>query len=411
MSDRTKKIIFAIVFAILSIAIGLGLWYFFFRPLVAPTGPTTAPGTPTGELPSAGTGGPAGGAEPSGPGALQPSGAVPIQPGVPTEVAPSRVTLIQDSVTQAVVPSKDGDGARFYNPEDGRFYRVNADGTVTALADKQFLNVKTVSWANRDDQAILEFPDGSNVFYNFDSKRQVTLPKHWRDFDFSPDDGQIAAKSVGLDPSNRFLIVSNPDGNEAKAVESLGTNADKVLVNWSPNNQVIAFSSTGNPQSEGAQEVLLIGENRENFKSLVVPGRGFLPNWSPTGRQILYSVYHERTQMKPSLWISGGVGDQIGEDRRSINLQTWADKCAWKNETQVICGVPQTLDTGAGLARDNFSGVPDDIFLVDLRTGVSTKISTSDQTHPIRSPVLSDDGKKLMFSDAANGRLYSYDLP
>ncbi|MFH1077769.1 MAG: hypothetical protein V1745_00590 [Patescibacteria group bacterium] len=410
MSDRTKKIIFAIVFAILSIAIGLGLWYFFFRPLIAPTTPTTPGTTPTGELPTAGTGGPTGGTVTE-PGTLTPSGVVTIQPGVPTQVAPSRVTLIQDSVTQAVTAGSDGDGARFYNPEDGRFYRVNADGTVTALSDKQFLNVKTVDWANRDDQAILEFPDGTNVFYNFDTKRQVALPKHWRDFDFSPDDSQIAALSIGLDPSNRFLLVSNPDGNEAKAIEALGNNADKVLVSWSPNNQVIAFSNTGDAQGDGAQEVLLVGENRENFKSLIVPGRGFLPNWSPTGKQILYSVYHERTNLKPSLWISGGVGDTIGEDRRSINLQTWADKCAWKDETQLICGVPQTLDTGAGLARDDYASVPDDIFLVDLRTGVSTKINSADQVHPIRNPVLNADKTKLMFSDASNGRLYSYDLP
>ncbi|MCI0479578.1 hypothetical protein L0Y59_03455 [Candidatus Uhrbacteria bacterium] len=409
MSDRTKKIIFAILFALISVAIGLGLWYFFFRPLVAPPTPAVEE-TPGGELPTAGTGGP-GVFEPTEPGALTPGVPVQIRPGVPTAVTPTRVTLLQDTVTQAVVPDGKGDGARFYNPEDGRFYRVNADGTVTALGDKQFLNVKNVNWANRDDQAILEFPDGSNVFYNFDTKRQVTLPKHWQDFDFSPDDGRVAALSVGLDPSNRFLIVSNPDGNEAQAVEALGDNAERVLVNWSPNNQVIAFSFTGNPQGEGAQEVLLIGENRENFKSLIVPGRGFLPNWSPTGRQVLYSVYHERTEMKPSLWISGGVGDAIGEDRRSINLQTWADKCAWKDETQVVCGVPRTLDTGAGLARDRFQSVPDDIFLVDLRTGVSTKISTPEQNHPIRNPVLSADKKKLMFSDAANGRLYSYDLP
>lgn len=409
MSDRTKKVLFAVIFAILSIAIGFGLWYFFFRPLVTP--PTVAPtAPPAGQLPTAPTGAPTS-VGVTQPGALTPSAPVPIAPGVTTPVTPpTGVTLLQDSVTQAVAPSKDG-GARFYNPEDGRFYRVNPDGTVSLISEKQFSNVQTVSWAKKDDQAILEFPDGTNVFYDFQTKRQVTLPKHWSDFDFSPDDANVAAKSVGLDPSNRFLVVSNPDGNEAKAIESLGSNADRVIVDWSPNNQVVAFSMTGNAQSEGAQEILLIGENRENFKSLIVPGRGFTPSWSPTGRQILYSVYHERTDLKPSLWVSGGAGDDIGADRRSINLQTWADKCAWKDESQIICGVPQSLDTGAGLARQNFAGVPDDVYLVDLRTGVSTKISTPDEIHPIRNPVLSADKKKLIFSDASTGRLYSYDLP
>jgi Tol biopolymer transport system component len=411
MSDRTKKLIFAVVFVILSIAIGVGLWYFFFRPLIAPQAPKPSE-APAGELPTAGAGGPRATTTPTAiPAGLQPGVPIPIRPGATTVTELPRVTLLHDAVTQAVSPSKDGKGARFYNPEDGRFYRVNADGTVTLLADKQFLNVKNVDWANRDDQAILEFPDGTNVFYNFDTKRQVTLPKHWEDFSFAPDDSQVAAKSVGLDPSNRFLLVSNPDGNEAKAIEPLGQNKDKVIVDWSPNTQVVAFSFTGQPQTEGAQEVLLIGENRENFKSLIVPGRGFLPNWSPTGKQILYSVYHERTDLKPSLWITGGVGDSIGEDRRSINLATWADKCAWKDETQVICGVPQSLDLGAGLARKKFESVPDDVYLVDLRTGVSTKINTPDQIYPISNPILSADKKKMMFTDSVTGRLYSYDLP
>ncbi|MCR4279065.1 MAG: hypothetical protein NUV81_04185, partial [bacterium] len=57
MSLRTKKILFAIGFVIVSIGIGLGLWYVFFRPLIAPpseTPPTSLPG----ELPTANVGSP-----------------------------------------------------------------------------------------------------------------------------------------------------------------------------------------------------------------------------------------------------------------------------------------------------------------------------------------------------------------
>jgi Tol biopolymer transport system component len=410
MSDRAKKIIFAAAFIVLSIAIGFGLYYFFFRPLVNPPTPVV-PGGPVGTLPTAPGGVPGTGVEPTAPGGLQPAGPGTGVPGAPTPGTPvSRTTLLRDGVTQAVAAGANGQGARFYNPEDGRFYRVNADGTITALGDKQFFNVDNVSWGKRDDRAVIEFPDGSNVFYDFDSKRQVTLPKHWEDFSFSPDDERIAAKSIGLDPSNRFLIVSKADGNEAQAIEALGKNADKAVVQWSPNSQVIAFAKTGRPQAEGAEEVYLIGENHENFKSLIVPGRGFLPNWSPAGRQILYSVYHERDELRPSLWISGGVGDDIGENRKGLNLNTWADKCAWRSESELICGVPQTVAVGAGLAPDKYASVPDDVYRVNLATGVSTKINTPDQIHPIRQPVMSADKSKLLFTDAVTGRLYSYDL-
>lgn len=411
MNDRTKKILFAIVFVLASIGIGWMLYYFFFQPLIQPETISTEEQTPPlGSLPSAGEATDRPPTATSSGGGLTGSPTIPGLTDTGIETPPSNAVLLRDGITQSLAPSMNGQGARFYNPDDSRFYRVNTDGSITTLGDKQFFNLKNVDWGNRSDKAILEFPDGSNVFYDFETRRQVTLPQHWQDFTFSPDDENIAAKSIGLDPSNRFLLIAKADGNEAKAIEPLGQNADKTLVSWSPNNQVIAFALTGTPQPEGAQEVLLVGENHENFKSLIVPGRGFLPNWSPTGRQIVYSVYHERDSLKPSLWIAGGAADDIGENRRRLNLNTWADKCVWESEEALICGVPQQLELGAGLARDRFASVPDDLYRVDLRTGVSTKINTPAQIYPIKNPVLNKDSNQLLFSDAVTGRLYRYDL-
>lgn len=408
MSDKNKKIIFAVVFIFLSIAIGVGLYILFFKPLIAPV-EITEEESQFKNLPKAGVGGPRPGvAEPAEPGGL-PISAGEEPEGVPTG-AETKTYLLRDAVTQALKPSPNG-GARFYSPNDGRFYKMNADGSISTLSEKQFFNVEEVSWGNRDDKAVLEFPDGSNVVYDFEAKKQVTLPKHWEDFNFSPDDERIVSKSIGLDPSNRFLIVSKTDGNEAQAIESLGNNGHLAQPVWSPNNQIIAFSKTGNPQPEGAEEIFLIGENHEKFKSLIVPGRGFMPNWSPTGREILYSVFHERDDYKPSLWISLGSGDQIGEARRGLNLNTWANKCAWRNDEELFCGVPQSLGVGAGMDPERYSNIPDDIYRVNLKTGVSTKISTPDQIHPVRQPIVSADGKQLIFTDSVTGRLYKYDLP
>ncbi len=407
MTPRVKKILFAVGFIVISIGIGIGLWYLFFRTFTQPE-PTPETGdTLTGQLPGAGTGAPflqGGGEEP---GTLTPS------PGTGAGGAgaegSSGVILLQDRVTQSVVPSSDG-GARFYSPEDGRFYHLNANGDIERLGDKQFFNVENVSWAEQSDKAILEFPDGRNVLYDFDTRRQTTLPQHWEDFSFSPDDEQVVSKSVGLDERSRFLILTSPDGSEARAIEPLGSNEDLVIPSWSPNNQVVAFALTGSPQPDGAQQVLLVGENGENFKSIIAPGRGFLPSWSPAGKQVLFSVYHERTELKPEIWIAGGEGNSIGENRRSLKLNTWADKCAWQNETAIICGVPQSLDFGAGLAPQNFRSTPDDVYRIDLTSGVASKISTPDQNYPIRQPVLSPDGRTLYFTHAVNGRLYQYDL-
>lgn len=409
LAERTKKILFIIGFIAASVVISAGLYYFFFKPLTGPTPISPSEQLPTATLPTAGAGQPGQGTT-TPPGSLTPSGAVtPGGTGAPT--GPADVLLLRDGVTRNLAAATTGDGGRFYNPDDGRYYRVDADGNIIVLSDKQFFNVDNTTWSPKANNAILEFPDGSNVLYDFDAKRQVTLPKHWEGFAFSPDGSQIEGKSISLDASNRFMFVSASDGNEAHAVAALGDNADKVIPSWSPNQQVLAFSKTGTAQADGSQEIYLVGSNGENFKSLIVPGRGFQPSWSPSGDHILYSVYHERDALKPSLWVSGGSGDNIGEGRRSLNLQTWADKCAWRSEAELICAVPQQLDDGAGLLEERSRSVPDNIFRVDLTTGVSTQINSADQTHPVLHPVVSSDGKKLIFTDGATGQLFEYALP
>ncbi len=405
MSERAKKILFAIFFVSFSIGMGYLLYWMLWRARLPQPAPTTAPGL-TGQLPGAGPGG-ARPLAPSAPGELPVSlgglGAVPETP-----VLPSKTQLLRDGVTQAITSNGDGNGARFYNPEDGRFYRVTPDGTIKLLSEKQFFNVDKVSWGKKTDAAIMAFPDGSKLFYDFEGKRQVTLPKHWEEFEFAPDDRRVAAKSIGVDPDNRFLIVSNPDGTEAKAIEPLGDNADKAHVAWSPGGQIVAYSMTGEAQAENGQQIIFVGQNHENFKSLIAPGLGFVPNWSPSGKQLLFSVWGTSSDNKPGLWIAAGDTANLGANRKNLNLNTWADKCAWADETNLYCGVPRNLPSDAGVLRSQFTTLPDDVYHVDLALGIALKISAPDQTHPIRQPVISKN--KMIFTDAETGKLYSYAL-
>lgn len=411
MTDRAKKILFAVFFVAASAGMGYGIYWMLFRTQATPPPPTTPPGL-EGQFPQAGAGTGTAGVIPTTPGELPPSAGVPVAPGggAGGPSLPSGTTLLRDSVTQAIVPATDGNGARFYNPDDGRFYRVSADGTVTVLGDKQFFNVNDVSWANQQDEAILQFPDGSNVFYDFQTQRQVTLPKHWDAFGFSPNDDKVAAKSIGNDPDNRYLIVTNPDGSEARAIETLGDNADSAFVSWSPTGQIVGYSTTGDPQSGNQQQILFIGQNRENFKSITAPGQGFVPNWSPTGKQILFSVYDPATDNKPLLYVASGDTNTMGARRKSLGLNTWADKCVWSGDSELFCAVPQDLPANAGVLRSQFATLPDDVYRIDLAIGSAVKINAPDQNYSVRQPVVNKDKTKFIFSDAVSGKLYSYDL-
>lgn len=412
MSERTKKILFAVFFVSFSIGMGYLLFTLFFRARAPQVVVTTPEEQVAGQLKPAGAGTPQGTTPTAAPGAFPEAEVVP-ETAVPEQLPPteSRVLLLQDTVTQAVTPSSDGNGARFYNPEDGRFYKVNPDGSITLLGDKQFFNVEQVDWGNQKDHAILEFPDDTKVYYDFEQQKQVVLPKHWSEFEFAQNDQKVAAKSMGIDPENRFLITSKPDGTEARAIEALGENADLAHISWSPSGQIVGYAFTGEAQSgDLQQEVLFVGQNHENFKSIIAPGADFLPNWSLSGKQILFSTWSPASSGKPNLWVTSGDPATMGAGRRNINIQTWADKCVWADESNIYCGVPQNLPEDAGLQRQQFNTLPDDVYHINLKTGVSEKISTEDQTHPITNPVLNRDQSKLIFSDSGSGKLYSYDL-
>ena len=400
-----------ISFVLVTIGIAYVIYRVFFKTTTVLTPALPSPQS-TGQLPSSKTGAPT---------AVQPS---PLAEGLPSSaaLAPSgtipptgaptlpRTLVLRSELTQSISANPTGTGIRSYNAEDGKFYRVMDDGTAIPLSNQSFYNVDHVTWGKSTDQAVIRFPDGSKVLYDFRNQKQVTLPKQWEDFDFSPQDDHVVAKSLGNNEDNRFLIVAKPDGTQAKIVESLGNNQDKVQVSWSPNNQVIAFSGTGEPLGYDRQQLLLIGQNHENFKGLVVEGRGFTPNWSPSGQNLLYSTYQTENGYRPMLWLSGASGDNVNANRHSIGLQTWADKCAWQNEQTVVCAVPRELGEGAGFQRQAFANVPDSIVRVNVETGTVTNLGQPDGNPSIDHMVLSSDGQYAYYNDAVTGRLVRFAL-
>ena len=391
------QIVGIILFVSLSILIGLGLYFMFFRgPVpITPSGTTPTTGTPVqfpssggatstdrpivepgGQLPSSGTGGTINGFQEAG-------------------QAPTVRQLVNTNAKNINVSAS---GAKFYNQKDGKFYRIDGQGNVSALSDTVFFGVEQVTWSPASDESIIEYPDGSNIYYDFQTKKQVTLPQHWENFSFDTGGTQIVAKSVGFDDSNRWLIAANPDGTNVEFIEPMGNNADKVMVDWSPNRQYLALSRTGEAQGISDQKVLLIGKNGENYKSLSIPGRGLQTQWSPTGDQLLYSVYSSRSDYKPELWITGTAVGAIDSNRRPLSVQTWVEKCTFTNDTAVYCGVPTKLETGSGFQPSLANTTPDSLVRIDLKTG-SRELINLDQTHTIDTIFVSDDGQKLLFTD------------
>lgn len=405
--QRYKKIFMVGGFVLLVLILGYALYALFFRPSLAPAPPQPGVSTTTG-----------GGLPVAGPGKGQ---IVPSEEaeGLPAEGGGSGANQIaQGGLTQtaalASLPtigatlSGDGTDVQYYSRDDGKFYRIDPSGQVEALSDQVFHQVKDVTWAPDKKSAILEYPDGANIIYDFPTKKQITLPAHWQDFSYSPSGDRIVMKSIANDPDASWLAIVGSDGSNVRGIEQIGKNADSVYPAWSPSNQMVAMYTEG--VDFDRQEVYFVGLNQENFKSTIVEGRGFDPKWSPAGDRLLYSVYSSKNDLKPNLWLVNASGDNIGTDRRNLNLETWADKCTFTDNASLYCAVPKTLDQGAGLFPEMAQNTADQLYKIDLNTGAKRLIAIPDGDYTIAGLMASGDGRNLFFTDKNSGKLYKIRL-
>jgi len=403
-----KKIILIITFILAVILTGYFIYFLFFKPVL--TGTKTTPGATTtlsGQLPTAGQGQPA----------TTTGEIVTTEEGLPVSgtIADTKanggltqVTALNSVSTLNPSLSNNGKDVQYYNTNDGKFYRINKDGGTTAISDKVFHNVETVTWSPTEDKAILEYPDGSNIVYDFNTQKQITLPQHWKDFNFSTNGDKIVMKSMGIDRDNRWLAITNTDGSKVQAIEPLGDNEADVYTDWSPNNQMIAMYVEG--VDFNRQEIYFVGLNDENFKSTVIEGRGFQPKWSPTGNQLVYSVYSSDNNMKPQLWAVDAQGDNIGNNRHRLNVETWAEKCVFSEQTKLYCAVPESLQEGAGLFPELAKNTKDNLYQIDIKTGLKKLIAVPDSSYNMSNLIVTEDGSNLFFTDSNTQQLYKIKL-
>lgn len=300
----------------------------------------------------------------------------------------------------------------YYDRPTGKFFRQSSDGTnKSVLTDAVYRDVETITWDPNGTKAVLTFPDDSKVLYDFNQKKQYTLPRELNEFSFSPNGDQLASKYLDAQhPDNQWLMVSRPDGTGAQSIEQLGENARKVTTSWSPNNSVIAtFEQSTNASSS---EIIFLGKSGENLPSAQVDGRGFIPNWSPDGNRVLYSTYSDVTDNAPHLYLMDGSADRLGQNILDLNLDTRADKCVFSQDNHtVFCAVPYYPVSNSGPQPSLAFSVPDNIYSIDLLRGSATLVArpvdgSQRQRFSMGSIKLSTDESTLYFTDTQTGYLH-----
>ncbi len=419
---KSRRILLIIVFILLVIAFGALIYFVFLRDIVQPTNTndntnqsgnlptnTTLPntnivnGVPTNTISNANS--------------LVNTrivGNVNIGPSQIADGGETRTSVVEFANAQGFTATPDGNSLRYYDRDTGQFYLLDALGNRVLLSDNIFPQAESISWSPADNRAIITFPDGRNIIYDFDREDQISLPSSWNDITFSPGGDALGFKNDSDVESERWLAVSADDGSEVRAIEPLGDQANNVDVNWSPTGQVLA---TYREALNGtAQQIILIGTQGENFKSITTTGRGFEGTWSPSGSQLLYSVYSSDTRFNPVLYLVDATGDNVGANTINLGLQTWSSKCTFAHtESAAYCAVPRFLPDGSGIVPEAAVDTNDTFYKIDLQTGQRTPIAiptltTGDSDYTATNLVVSGTDQVLYFTDANTGNIFSFRL-
>ncbi|MEA2089076.1 MAG: WD40 repeat domain-containing protein [Patescibacteria group bacterium] len=314
----------------------------------------------------------------------------------------NEIKKISESIVKGITMNLNGDKLVYYNKNDGKFYAIDKNGESILMSEKTFYDVQNITWSPNKDKAVLEYPDGSNIVYNFTTDKQTTLPKNWEEFSFSLDNKQIITKNFSSYSENNHLIIADINSGRSKIIENLGNKAGNFQLAWSPDNQVVAFFIE--PVDFDHQEIYLIGQHNENFKSIIVEGYGFQGKWNLKGDKILYSVYNNKNNYEPALWIA----TKHGTYKKRIYLNTWAEKCSFYNNNIIYCGVPQYLEEMMGINPNYAIDINDDIYKIDLNKNSIEKIITTERN--VEKIMVDNSEKTLYFIDRRTGRLYQIDL-
>jgi len=304
-------------------------------------------------------------------------------------------------------------GFSYYEPNSGALYRLTSSGERIELIRDRFPSVERIVWDAFGDRAILSFPDGSSVMVNFTTNERISLPRGGRDYVFQGDSGDVVFNFVTSDPSRNFLVMGTPDGSEARAIEPIGDRADRVQPTYSPDGSVVGlYRKSAGVSSE---EIIFLGQQDENFKSMVVSGIGFKGVWTPDGNRMLYSVSTPDNNYNPTLWIVDARGDAIGLNNTSLGLSTSVDSCVMNSDgSKAYCSVQDTLPPGTGLYPELFNPREASIYEVNLETGSSKRIAepvTEDGRRiPVEQLSLSPDGSELYFVEGRTGRVMKIQL-
>jgi hypothetical protein len=112
----------------------------------------------------------------------------------------------------------------------------------------------------------------------------------------------------------------------------------------------------------------------------------------------------------PLLWLVDATPATMGENRHSLGIYTWADKCTFSSATTVYCAVPKNLPINAGLQRALYVDYPDSVYRIDTASNKVTLVAVPETDTTMENLSVGNDGANLYFTDRDDGTIQTMRL-
>ncbi len=399
MSRRTKTII-GVVAALLLIALGVFLYFWWNRGALIPPDLTGTFPPPTDEIT---------------PGEKPPV-VLPEEARGPFEPILRQLTKVP--IAGAVLGARSGEQiVRYQERATGNAYEIEADGEgEKRLTNTTIPKVYEALWSKTGTALIARYArDGSETIESFSARivqgtagkegelQGVFLPRDIMDASVSPD----GAALFYLQEKNGGAIGIRSDFEGDGKTQLWTSPVSEWLAAWPSANKITLLSKP----SFLASGMLISLDPGSGATALLlrnIPGLTALLN--PVTPDILYSVSAETN-------ISLALVNSATGKRSDARFTTFPEKCAWsKNGERLYCGVPKVIPTGSypDVWYQGVVSFEDEAWSLTTATGATERILdiSGKRGIPIdlTRPEVSADEKFLIFTDKESGTLWSLQM-
>ena len=247
---------------------------------------------------------------------------------------------ISSAKATSLTLSSNIDSVLYYEKNTGRVINLNyKTGSDSVVSSNNLPNFISTVWSPNNTEVISSFYEPlGNIYkyYNFKTKKSISLLRTIKSVAFSPDGKYIVYFAEGDD--NSSLVISYPDGSNPKKL--LSTRMANVKLFWPSADSIYVQASN---ESDNAESLFKINLNG-NLTKIIDGGIDMQLKFSKSGKNILFSYIYNDERLAGL--ILGHNSEQYIENGIRAN------ECAWSIDDETIFCAMST-STGSNIKSFN----------------------------------------------------------